>query len=397
MFVQLRDKLTQLDKVLNPISRRALVWFSRQYPRAYLGATMAVALCGYLVLFVFPALAFTMALALLDSIPSASTGQQWLAAGLQVLLLLLAGLVSHAIFRMRFRPPTGLELAPEQFPRLTELLGELRREYGYPRIDRVVLRDRFEVRLVKTPCNGFPLCTRRTLVIGLPVLLTLSPLDVHVLLARRVGQLAGEHSPVSSWLYSLRDMWTHYLFICGSDERSVVRFLCGVFRWYVPFYREFSRPLARNSELDADLYALQAMNDADTARAITAQVIVDTFLTRRFWPGIVRTSGKSQRPETLPHAQMAKLFAGGLTEEQLRTTLQQIEKETPNATSAAPSLAERLDNIGHQSPTLPEPLSITAGRFYLGGALKYCIEIVDRRTVQKLRGTVDDTRSAATR
>jgi hypothetical protein len=394
MFVQFRDRLTRFDKVLNPSSRRVLMWFSRQYPRAYLGATLVGALCGYLVLFVFPGLALVMALALLQSIPSAASGQQWLIAGVQVLLLLSGGLVSHAIFRMRFRPPTGLKLEPTQFPRLFELLQEVRQEYGNPRIDRVVLRDRFEVRVVKTPCNGFPLCTTRTLVIGLPVLLTLSPLDLHVLLARRVGQLAGQHSPLTSWLYSLRDMWAQYLYGCPYDENPAVKFLCGFFRGFVPFYRELSVPLARHSELDADLYALQAMNDADVARAISAQVIVDTFLARRFWPGIVRTGSQSTRPETLPHAQMANLFARGLGEEQLRSTLEQIEKESADATSAVPSLAERLENIGHQSPSLPEPLSITAGRFYVGAALKYCIEVVDRHTVQKLRGAADAGRGA---
>ncbi|MGD2076330.1 MAG: hypothetical protein PVI91_00095 [Gammaproteobacteria bacterium] len=392
MLVQLRDRLTRLDKVLHPFSRRTLVWLSRQYPRAYLGATLTAAFCGYLVLFAFPVLALGTALALLESIPAVFSGRQWLTVAVQLPVMLSAGLVSHAVFRMRFRPPSGLELTAEQFPRLFELLQELRREYDGTRIDRVVLRDRFDVRIVKTPRNGFPLYTTRTLVIGLPVLLTLSPLDVHVLLARRVGLLGGQHSPVSSWLYSLRDMWAHYLPDCGRGAHWAVRLLCGFFRWYVPFYRTVSLPLVRSSELDADLYALQTMNDADTARAITAQVITETFLARRFWPGIARTVGKSVRPEALPHAQMAKLFAGGLAEDQLRPTLGQIEKQVSDPGSALPSLAERLDNIGHQTPSLPEPLSITAARFYLGGALSYCIEVVDRRTVQKLRGEVKHTR-----
>jgi len=388
MLLELRNRLVIFDKLSNPFTRRGVLRLASCQPRVYLALTLSLGLCGYLFLLLFPALVVSMPAALLYAIKPLMSAQDWFVVIVEVLLLAFGAVMSYVIFNARFAMPSGLELKQEDFPRLFELLAELSQEYGEPRIDRVVLRDRFEVRIVKTPCNGFAFTTIRTLVIGLPVLLTMSPLDVHVLLARRIGQLAGRHSRLNSWLYFLRDMWAQYLADCGPRGRRKVRPVCGFFRCYVPLYRAFSVPLARNSELDADRYALQAMNDRDTARAITCQELTDAYLTRTFWPGIIQTAKQSVKREALPHAQMAKLFTAGLPADQLQATLERIESRGKNPRTAMPGLAERLDCIGHREPLVPRALSVTAARFYLGGACDACIEMVDRRAQRKVRSKV---------
>lgn len=388
MLLELRNRLVLFEKLSHPFGRRGVLRLAARHPRVYLALTLSLGLCGYLFLLLFPALVVSMPLVLFHAIEPLMSAQDWFVVTVEVLLLALGAVMSYVIFNMRFAQPSGLELKQQDFPRLFELLAELSQEYGNPRIDRVVLRDRFDVRIVKTPANGFAFSTTQTLVIGLPVLITMSPLDVHVLLARRVGQLAGQHSRLNSWLYFLRDMWAQYLADCGTRGRRGLRPVCGFFGWYVPLYRAVSVPLARNSELDADRYALQAMNDHDTARAITCQELTDAYLTRTFWPGVIQTAKQSVKPEALPHAQMARLFAAGLPEEQLQATLKRIESRGRNPRTARPGLVERLDCIGHRKPLLPKALSVSAARFYLGGACDACIELVDRRAQRKLRTKV---------
>jgi len=388
MLLELRNKLVQFDRLSNPFTHRGVARFASQHPRVYLGLVLALGLCGYLFVLLFPALLLGMPLALFHTFKPLMSSHDWFVVTVELLLLLLGGVMSYVIFNTRFAPPSGLELKPREFPRLFELLAELGEEFGQPRIDRVVLRDRFDVRIVKTPHNGFAFSTTHTLVIGLPVLITMSPLDVHVLLARRVGQLAGQQSRLNSWLYFLRDMWAQYLAECGARGRRRVRPVCGFFKFYVPLYRALSVPLARSSELDADRYALQAMNDQDTARAITCQVLTDAYLARTFWPAVIQTAKQSVKADGLPHAQMAKLFAGGLPEELLRDILARVERKRVNARSTMPGLSERLDHIGYRRALLPKALSVTAARFYLGGACDGCIELVDRRAQRKVRSKV---------
>jgi hypothetical protein len=339
----------------------------------------------------FPALLISMPVALYYSIQPAMSDMQWFLITIEALFLFIGGVMTYAILTMRFSLPSGLDLSEARFPRLFELLQELGDIYGEPRIDRVVLRDRFIVRIVKTPRNGFALSTTRTLIIGLPVLLAMSPLDVHVLLARRVGQLAGKHGRLNSWLYYLRDMWDQYSSSCTTQWSVFTRPVCSFFQSYAPYYRSFSVGVARSSELDADCYALQAISDRDVARGITCQVLTEAYLCRTYWPEVLETAGVSGRSESLPHAGIAKVFEQGLSDDDIQATLEHVKKAKKDRRSAIPSLADRLENIGHQKPLLPRPLPVTAARFYLGGAYDRCIEVIDKRSVQKVRSKVIKT------
>jgi len=388
MLLELRNKLSLFDSFFKPFSRRGALMLSNRQTRIYRVLAAMAGAGGYLFLLMFPALLISMPVVLYYSIEPAMSNIQWFLITVEILSLAVAILVTYAISTMRFSLPTGLELKEASFPRLFELLQELGELYGEPRIDRVILRDRFVMRIIKTPCTGFAFSTTRTLIIGLPVLLTLSPLDVHVLLARRMGQLAGKGSRLNSWLYSLRDMWDQYTSSCATLSSSFIRPVCSFFQSYAPFYRSFSVAIARSSEMDADLYALESINDRDVARGITCQVLTETYLCRTYWPEVLEIAGKSGKPESLPHAGMAKVFENGLPDDDIQATLKRIKKAKNDRRSASPSLADRLENIGHLKPLLPKPLPVTAARFYLGSAYDRCIEVIDKRSVQKVRSKV---------
>jgi hypothetical protein len=290
MFMELRNKLALLDDFFRPLSRQGALSLSNRQTRIYLTLTVIFGAAGHLFLLFFPASLIVIPFTLFYSVESVMSSQQWFLLTVQALFLLSGAVMTYAIIKLRFTPPSGLELKKADFPRLFELLQELGEIYGEPRIDRVVLRDRFDIRIVKTPVNGFAFTTTRTLVIGLPVLLTMSPLDVHVLLARRVAQLAGKPSRLNSWLVFLRDMWGQYLSCCDGEVPLFARPICAFFQSYVPRYRSFSVGVARSSELQADRNALQAINDRDTARGITCQVVTETYLTRSYWPSVLQSA-----------------------------------------------------------------------------------------------------------
>lgn len=391
MFFQLRNKMTMFESFFRPFSRRGALILSNRQARIYKLLALMAGAGGYVFLLLFPVLLVSMPVVLYYSIQPVMSDMQWFWVTVEAMCLLIGVVMTCAISTMRFSPPSGLELTEARFPRLFELLQELGDIYGEPRIDRVVLRDRFVVRIVKTPRNGFAFSTTRTLIIGLPVLLAMSPLDVHVLLARRVGQLAGKGCRLNSWLYFLRDMWDQYIPSCTAQSSLFAIPACSFFHSYAPKYRSFSVGVARSSELDADCSALKAINDRDVARGITCQVLTEAYLCRTYWPEVVETAGVSGRPESLPHAGIAKVFEKGLSDEVVQATLERVNKVKNDRKSAVPALADRLENIGHRKPLLPKPLPVTAARFYLGGAYERCIEVIDKRSVQKVRSKVIKT------
>ena len=338
MFLALRDKLALFESFFRPFSRRGALKLWNRQARIYRVLTVLFACSGYLFLLLFPVLLVSMPVMLYFSIQSAMSSQQWFLVTTELLLMLLGGGISYAIYSMRFSLPSGLELNAADFPRLFELLQELGEVYGKPRIDRVVLRDRFDIRIVKTPRNGFAFSTTRTLVIGLPVLLTMSPLDVHVLLARRVGQLSGKQSRLNSWLYFLRDMWGEYLVGCARTRHLLAKPVCAFFAWFAPLFRSFSVGIARNSELDADRYALRAINDRDVARGITGQALTCAYLTHSYWPSVLRTAKQSGKPQALPHEGMEKIFAGGLSEKEVQAAWKRVAAGRGSRNSSMPAV-----------------------------------------------------------
>jgi Zn-dependent protease with chaperone function len=388
MFLALRNKLAVYDSYINPFHRRGALRLSRYHPNTYLLLTLLAAAGGYLFLFLFPVLLVSMPVALYFSLPAATTSWQWALVSTELVLGLLGATGTVCIATMRFTPPSGLQLDKRHFNRLFELLKELGDIYGNPRIDRVVLRDRFDVRIVKTPRSGFSFTTNHTLVIGLPLLLTLSALDVHALVARRVGQLAGKDSRVNSWLYYLRDMWVQYLQNFESRKSWLAQPLRAFFRWYVPRYRALSLGAARWSELNADQYSIQAINDRDAVRAICGQAMVNDYLSRVFWPEVVECAKSSMKPGKMPHARMAELFRDGLPTEEKETLLKRVAARRSNPGSTMPSLNERLENLGHRKPLPLKTMTVSAAQFYLGNACEQCIKLIDKRSCQKVREKV---------
>lgn len=388
MFLAFRTKLAALDSYVNPFNRRGALRLSRYHPSAYTGLTLFAAGMGYLFLGVFPLLALTMPVALYAAVQQVADSQGWVLIGVEALAAVIGALTTLSILSLRFTPPAGIELRDEHCPRLFELLRELGEAFADPRIDRVVLRDRFDVRIVKTPRHGFSFRTERTLVLGLPLLLALSPLDVHVLIARRVGQLSGKGSRLNNHLYYLRDIWTQYL--SASERRAAWHSgLLNVFlRWYVPRYRALSLGAARRCELNADALSLLAINDRDAVRGITAQIMMDEYLVSTFWPQVVESARASMKQDKRPHAYMAEVFEAGLPHEQMRGLMKQVSTRRSNPNSTLPSLAERLANLAHREPLMPKPLAVSAARFFLGSLYAQCIEILDRRSSKKVRSEI---------
>jgi hypothetical protein len=384
MFLELRSKLALFDSYVNPFHPRGALRLARYHPRSYLALTFLAAAGGYLFLLLFPALLLGMPVALYLSLPATTPGE-WFGVVVVLALTLVGAAGSFAIATLRFPMPTGLELNRDSCPRLFELLRELADIYGNPRIDRVILRDRFDVRVIKTPRNGFSFATRNTLVIGLPLLLTLSPIDVHALIARRVGQLAGRQSRISSWLYYLRDLWPQYQSQCDDRTRCRTWLLHGFFDWFVPRYRSLSLGAARRSEMDADLYSLRAINDRDAVCAISAQVMIDEYLHRSFWPEVMEIARSSMKPVTTPHARMAERFRHGLPAHEMQALLRRAMARRSSLRSAVPSLPQRLENMGHRQPLRPKPLAVSAAQFYLGTAWEQYVRLVDKRSCEKVR------------
>ncbi len=343
--------------------------------RLHVAAAGMAAVVGYGYFAAPLLLAAGCASALPQGVWEAASWSDWLrVAGLATGALLGAG-ATWGLARLRLPPVAGLELARAQAPALFAEVDELCRFHRLAPVARICLSEDFGVEVLATPRWGLPLPRQHTLRIGLPVLLTLSSLQVRVQLARRLGQASLRHNRGTGWLSGLRPTWAHYR-LAGPPGAlaTVTRAAFGVF---APAYLALSRRVARHDELAADRYALDLLNDEDVVEGICAALVAERFLQERFWPKLRALAARPGGATPLPYETMARVYRRGLAKDDARAWLQ-AALAAP-AAALLPPLGERLHELGHDTPVPPCPPEAPAAATLLGDRLAAVLARFDRR------------------
>lgn len=372
------------NKWVNPLQDAYFFRLNKKFPRFSFGLQIFVATIGILFLLMFPYLVLTLPSELYHSVINANELKDWIDALILLILIALGASFSWAIFKLKFSLPTGLDVTEEKFPHLLKLITELQEDFGKPKIDRIILRDKYEIRVIKTPRSGAPFLNTRTLVIGLPVLQTMSPLYFRALLARRIGQLSTKHTPITTRLYFLNDIWSQFKESCRHSKSILVKVLGYYFMMYSPLYRSVLKPLLQNEELEADSYGMDLVNDKDMVECLVYEEVVTQFLKSKFWPKIYHMAKRSKTPEFMPFSQMTKVIKAGITDDEISQTIQAALKVDINDAALMPSLPRRLNHLGHAKPLPPKRLNKTAAEYYLDNSLGKIIELFDKRWLQNL-------------
>ncbi len=372
-MMELRARFSLLDRLLNGFDLhgslcRSIVQLSNRYPRSWLIFTIMVAGIGYAFILLFPYLVFSMSRAIYPTVILMQTPQDWLILVPQICSLFIGAVFTYALFTMRFTPLAGRVLTEQEAPRLFGQLAQLRKAYGKPRIHRVILDEGDDVRVIKTPRTGFPLLTTTTLVIGLPLLQTVSPRHFRVLLARRVGQLSDRHNQISGWLFHLKSIWLQY-----RDQRHgnslPSRVFGHFFALYAPVYNAVALGISRREEINADRHAHSIINDQEIVEAISFHAASRDFLASRYWPTLKRMAARTAgKLDYLPYEHMTTVARKGLTVAALNAATHRL-LNIDDLRSDRPALGERLENLGHSGPLALQALKATAAELLLEGSL----------------------------
>jgi len=224
------------------------------------------------------------------------------------------------------------------------------------------------------------------LIIGLPVLLTMSPLYFRALLARRIGQFSTKHTPVTTRLYFLCDIWMQFASSSKHSKNHFAKALGYYFQIYSPLYQKMLMPLLQDEELEADSYGMDIVHESDMAECIVYEEVVAHFLKTKFWPKIYHMAKRTKTPEFMPYSQMTKVIKAGITDDEISTTVQAALKLGMNTATPLPSLSKRLNHLGRAKPVPPKRLSKTAAEYYLGSSLVKIIQLFDKRWLAKIKG-----------
>lgn len=259
--------------------------------------------------------------------------------------LALLGLVLRSLW-VTIPEPDGNELRNEQAKRLFDLITEVRKALGGPRVHRVLLSDEFNAGIVQIPRFGMFGWFRNYLVIGLPLLQALSPEEFRAVLAHEFGHLSGKHGRFSGWIYRLRRTWTQ-IFVTVDQERHYASFIFEWFlKWYAPFLNAYSFALARAQEREADAYSVGIAGKAVAARTLVRMAEKERALEEEFWPNFFRRAHDQVQPPKDPFAQMLAGLEQPIERAKAEKWFLQTLKVETGYDDTHPSLADRLAAMG---------------------------------------------------
>ena len=339
-------------------------YLAESAPRVYLLLASLFAIAGYAYLLLFPWLVLVSGLGIYDALFN-SQAVIWSHALIWLIIATLSGLVTCRGIQIKPVLPAGLELEKPKTTGIFHMLEELSRHYRQPAIDRIVITGDYELQIVKSPLWALPMGSTNTLVIGLPLMQSLSPVQFRCAVARRLGQFSKRYNLTGNWLTQLRDIWPQYCVraeFAGFGYQPIQWF----FSIYAPLYDVITVSAARIDELAADRYAMELFSDEELLETITTEAVCRLYLEEKYWPVIRKIT--SQDPETItkPRTAMASVLRAGLqADKALEWLVKAVAVET-QWDDPVPSLARRIENIGHTQARMNTLAEKSAATVYLG-------------------------------
>jgi Zn-dependent protease with chaperone function len=250
---------------------------SREAPGRYRLKVAALALAGFGLLFLLMggALAGILALVGIGIAIVLSGGKAALLLAkvgkfLWVLIVPLWLLLKSSVSALftRLPPPEGLEIGRDQAPALFAALDDMRARMGGPRFHQVLLTMEMNAAVVQRPAFGLAGFPRNHLILGMPLLESLSPDEALSVVAHEYGHLAGSHGHFGAWIYRLRNTWATISELSQQWTGWGGQGLRRLVRAYAPYFNAYTWVLARANEYQADAASAELGSAATAANAL---------------------------------------------------------------------------------------------------------------------------------
>lgn len=304
--------------------------------------------------------------------------------GLAIKLIIpIAGFVWLVLKAMwvRIAAPEGYALKRKDAPALFARVDSIRRQLKAPQFHRILITDDFNAAVVQVPRLGLLGWHRNYLLLGLPLMKTLTTEQLAAVLAHEFGHLAGGHGRFGNWIYRLRMSWARLQHALEQSQHWGSFVFRPFIQRFVPYFSAYSFPLARANEFEADAASARLTSPMAAAEALTSVNVMGAWIGERYWPRVHALADQQPAPSFAPYASLGQGYAGELGEEDTQRWLEQALARKTSGADTHPSLSDRLAAIG-QAPRIAPPAAGQAADSLLGDALAGITAAMDRQWQQ---------------
>ena len=348
--------------------------FSKSNPQSYRLRVALFAVLGYAYIF----LVLAGLLALITLIVLFIAYSRRISGGiikLMILLLIPVWVIIRSLW-VKFPPPEGLKLSRRQVPHLFALVDELTTKLQAPKFHNILLNQEFNAAVYQVPRLGIFGWQENYLLLGLPLMQSLSVEEFKAVVAHELGHLSGNHSRFGGWIYRIRKTWMQiYERLNQSQEHGTSILFNRFLNWYWPSFNSYSFVLARMNEYEADRCSAELVGANNTAKALMNIEVKASFLETSFWTDIQEQVKHQVEPPNNVYSSMLTILNRPIAENKSQQWLEQAFAQKTNNVDTHPCLTERLKSLGYstaeaQKLLQPTEKQITAAENLLGSILQ---------------------------
>ena len=292
------------------------------------------------------------------------TQQRTIAVDLNQLWILF-GLVAIATFWVQYTPLSDREIHRAESPELFTLIDELSERLNTPLIHHVVINYDHNAAIYQAPRLGWLGWNRNYLLLGLPLLQSLTPEQFKATLAHELGHLSTNDSSFTGYIFRVRQMWEQ---LTTDNNFFIFQWF---FRWYEPLIKAYSLVLVRDREYAADALAQRMTSPEIAASDLIQTYIYQHYLQEDFSHQLDRQARDSETPPADVVTQMLAALRQPLDPRTAQIWLGLILGEATDTDDTHPCLSDRLAAVGYPTPKswTPQPILCTAAEYYFGDRL----------------------------
>ena len=224
---------------------------------------------------------------------------------------------------------------------------------------------------------------RHSLVLGLPLLLTLDVKQLASVVAHELGHLGPAHGRLGSWARSMRITWARLADEWQISSKKLTAWqliklgpAALLLRYFFTRLNELGLVLSRYQVFAADKVARRVAGSQVTVDALLRLKVQGEYLRQGFWPEVLGRASHSPTPNVLPYRAMVQRLSGSNNHPKAAAWLAQALLQNAAPYDASPCLRDRLAKA-KLSARLPKVPKHTAANLLMGDALDQMVLDMD--------------------
>ena len=273
-------------------------------------------------------------------------------------VVMTAGRALRALWLV-FPEVSGVDVGPRFGARLHHEVRAIASRIGAPRVHRIVVTGTCNAAVVQAPPRWM-FRPSNMLLLGYPLLATLSADQFRAIIAHELAHLTHAHGRFARWVYRNRMMWIRLLDVL-QRHASTPAHVYALFRFYVPRLNRYAAEVSRQHERVADRLAADVTGAAVAAQALVAIDVGSYVFEEVFWPQIFERVAHTPDPPN-PFVAMGPDIWAAVTNR--NEVFERLLSARTDALHSHPALRDRLAAIDREAHWPERPAATAADEFF---------------------------------